>query len=246
MAKKVYKKKVYKKKVKNSISRSLAVYTPMIRKFHEIVCPNQSGTAMIATNGGLIYNSTTASTTRIANTVAGITDSYFSFTFCINQLNQYVAGYFSNACSYRIDLVKVKLYPSIFYGGAGPQGSAGLANNPPMRFYSLVDHSDNVTSLLTVASMRLNPNTKEHYFNGDRSKPYIISFKPAASLAAYNATTGFSTQVGYLPTNMWIDLLSSNTAHYGLKLAIPQPTFATSQAVTFDVEVDFYYSIKYN
>lgn len=229
---------------KSKIGKSLSAYKPSTRKWHEICLPNTIGTQMIATTGGTIVL-LTATTTRLTNTLAGLTDSIFSFTFCFNQLSQVVAGYFNSATAYRIDKVQIKLYPSVTMGGFGPQGQVGLANNPPSRFYTLIDHNDNATSGNTVQSLRLNPSTKEHYFNGNRTKPYVFTVRPKPGTAMFNASTGLSTQNAVISNKTWINLLSSNVPYYGFKLAIPIPQTPATQLIQFDAEVEVFYETKY-
>lgn len=169
---------------------------------------------------------TTTGSLVTASATAAVANSYY---FSLSDLDSYTT-YTAMFDQYRIEAVEFKVMPM--------QNSITLQTNStttPVRFYCVVDYDD-AGSITSEANAR-------SYESCVIVPPGIECnriFKPRVAIAAYSGSFG-----GY--TNMaapWIDTVSPNVQHYGIKTYIPGATASQTLLQSWTIERTYWLSFR--
>lgn len=191
------------------------------------------------TNGGELINlSRTAPGgihrfSQVVNTInlvqqAG-SNSYYALGFLFNQLDQY-ATFQALFDEYRFDRVELTFFP------AYRANNVGLAPTTLIPLiYVVADYDDGVTPT-TISQLR----EYESCVVRDDSRPFTISIVPRLNISLASGAS-----LGQSPTaNVWIDMASTNTPLYGVKLAIQGAPSGTTSLQEWQLSIRYHISCR--
>jgi hypothetical protein len=133
---------------------------------------------------------------------------------------------------YRIDAVRMTI--------TAQNNAVGLVTNSTTALtalYTVIDY-DNSTNLGSIATARQYSNCAVL----EPGKSLIRTFQPRVAIGAYSgAFTSFANM-----TPPWIDCSSASVNHYGIKIFVPGVTAAQTQLQSWDINFEYYVSLKSN
>lgn len=178
---------------------------------------------------------------RQSNTVAftsisGAGDIRAASAFQLNQVLSF--GEYTNLFDqYKINCVVVTFQPDYRLITTTTGSTATQIPVLMPEFHWVIDENDNATPL-SIPEMQEYDRYKHRPFN----RPIKIKLYPKFSLEVYKQSgNGYASKRG-----LWLDTISSDTPHYGLKWAIGnfQSGASPPQTVSFKVYVKFYISFR--
>jgi hypothetical protein len=131
---------------------------------------------------------------------------------------------------YRIDAIVCTIRPQNFAVGLFTNSTTSLSD-----FYSVIDYDD-ATALGSTTAAR----EYDNCMTLTPGESGMRVFTPRMALAAYAGA--FTSYANSEP--MWIDMVSGNVQHYGLKIVIPQGTAAQTQLQVWELTFEYYVSFR--
>jgi len=164
------------------------------------------------------------STTAISASASASVNPTYYFTMAAANVG---TGFFDQ---YKIEAIRFNI--------RSQQNAIGLTTNSTTSLGSLwcvIDYDD--ASVLTSATQA---NSYSNVLVLPPGQSCSRIFKPRIAVGAYQgAFTGYANLA-----SQWIDAGSSSVQHYGIKLFIPQQTVGQTQLQTWDIEIEYFISLR--